>query len=109
MERPEYNDKTHVLTRRILDDGTSEYEVTPLPEEVAIIRSNPDSFREISLIVIRAERDRKLKASDWSVLYDIPMPEEKRLQWLEYRQELRDFPDTCDINNPIWPSMPIGD
>lgn len=106
MNRPEYNDKTHVLTRRILDDGSSEYEVTPLKEEIAIIRSNPDSFREISLRFIRAERDRQLKASDWSVLYDIPMQEDKRLEWLEYRQILRDFPESCDIENPIWPTPP---
>ena len=103
---PTYNDKTHVLTTRILDAGSREYEVTPLKEEVAILRSNPDSFKEISLAYIRAERDRQLKASDWSVLYDIPMQEDKRLEWLEYRQILRDFPESCNIENPIWPIPP---
>ena len=103
---PTYNDKTHVLTTRILDDGSREYEVTPLKEEVAILRSNPDSFREISLAYIRAERDRQLIASVWSVLYDVPMSNSKKEEWLQYRQQLRDFPETCDIENPVWPIPP---
>lgn len=104
--RPEFNDKTHVLTRTIKEDGSSEYEVTPLSEEAAALRSNPDSFRAISLAYVRAERDRRIKTTDWIVLSDIPIDSTKREEWLVYRQQLRDFPETCDPLNPIWPTQP---
>ena len=76
--------------------------------ESVYIAPKPPSNDEL-IKNIRINRNSLLQASDWSVLYDIPMPGEKRLQWLKYRQELRDFPDTCDINNPIWPTMPRGE
>lgn len=76
--------------------------------ESVYIAPKPPSNDEL-IKNIRIKRNSLLQASDWSVLYDIPMPEEKRLQWLEYRQELRDFPDTCDINNPIFPVKPTGE
>lgn len=106
---PEYNNKTHVLTTIIQDNGKRLYEVTPLIEEIAILRSNEDSFKEISMAYIRAERNRLLKDSDWSILSDIPMTDLKRNEWITYRQQLRDFPDNCDITNPIFPVKPTGE
>ena len=76
--------------------------------ESVYIAPEPPSIDEL-IKNIRINRNILLSESDWSVLYDIPMPEEKRLQWLEYRQQLRDFPDNCDINNPIFPVKPTGE
>lgn len=54
---------------------------------------------------LRAERDARLRACDWTVLPDVPEP--TRLAWLTYRQALRDLPDTTtDPFAPIWPTPP---
>ena len=48
-----------------------------------------------------------LKDSDWAVLSDVPMTKQQKINWLEYRQALREiklqagFPD--NIN---WPKKP---
>lgn len=34
------------------------------------------------------------------------MPKNKRAEWSLYKQALRDFPATCDVQNPIWPDVP---
>lgn len=40
---------------------------------------------------MRAIRDQLLVASDWTVLPDSPL---NVTAWVEYRQQLRDFPET---------------
>lgn len=55
---------------------------------------------------IRLERNKLLSLSDWTQLQDNNLSETKRQEWVTYRQELRDFPATCDINNPIFPTPP---
>lgn len=53
---------------------------------------------------IRAERNRRLAESDWTVLGDSPTP---TAAWKVYRQALRDLPaNTTDPFNPVWPTPP---
>ncbi len=48
-----------------------------------------------------------LRDSDWSVLPDVPMYNENRQQWIEYRKQLRDIRlQTGFPKNIIWPSKP---
>jgi hypothetical protein len=61
---------------------------------------------EKALEEIRQKRDVLLKASDYIVAEDIPLDPEVKAQWISYRQALRDFPQTCDPVNPIWPKQP---
>ena len=59
---------------------------------------------EAQWAAIRAERDAKLAASDWTQLSDAPVDD---LVWAAYRQALRDLPQTQ--TNPfsiIWPAIP---
>ena len=44
------------------------------------------------------DRNSLLFASDWTMLPDVPLSEEKRNEWIAYRQQLRDI--TTDINFP---------
>lgn len=53
---------------------------------------------------LRAERDARLTACDWTQLADVP--EETRLAWQPYRQALRDMPETADPFAPEWPTPP---
>lgn len=56
---------------------------------------------------VRADRDRKLAASDWTVLTDSPLTTAKKTEWKTYRTALRNisaaegFPHTME-----WPTEP---
>lgn len=53
---------------------------------------------------VRAERNAKLAACDWTQLADAPVDD---LQWAVYRQALRDLPNSqSDPFNVVWPSTP---
>lgn len=53
---------------------------------------------------LRAERDARLSACDWTQLADVPVA--TREAWQAYRQALRDLPETADPFAPIWPEPP---
>lgn len=55
---------------------------------------------------IRQKRDSLLKESDYVDLPNTPLDPEVKAQWITYRQQLRDFPGTCDPVNPVWPEKP---
>ena len=58
---------------------------------------------------IRAQRDMKIFHTDWAMLPDAPLSAEKRQQYIDYRQALRDITDTVDltvvdsVDKVIWP------
>jgi len=58
------------------------------------------------LATLRAERNRLLTESDKYMLVDYPISEEQREAWKTYRQALRDMPETCGMDNPVWPAAP---
>jgi len=54
--------------------------------------------------IIRSKRDQLIKDSDWTMLPDATV---NQTEWTEYRQILRDIPQTYD--NPedvVWPEPP---
>ena len=53
---------------------------------------------------VRAERDRRLQASDWTQLPDVPLA--TRGAWAAYRQALRDITGQPDPFNIVWPVAP---
>jgi len=56
---------------------------------------------------LRAERNGKLTASDWTALSDCPLTSANQTEWTTYRQYLRDLPaNTSDIDNIVWPTVP---
>jgi len=58
------------------------------------------------LAVIRSKRNVLLAECDWTQIADVPLAIEQKLAWSVYRQSLRDFPETCDPTNPVWPIKP---
>lgn len=57
---------------------------------------------------LRSERDRRLRASDYTQMADYPMDETARLAWASYRQALRDLPETTtDLAAVAWPEPPV--
>jgi hypothetical protein len=56
---------------------------------------------------LRAQRNDRLTASDWTQLQDTHMSTDKQGAWADYRQELRDLPDLItDPTSITWPLKP---
>lgn len=54
---------------------------------------------------LRAERNKRLTASDWTQLNDSPLKDNQN--WLDYRQALRDLPsNTAYPEQVVWPNEP---
>jgi hypothetical protein len=53
---------------------------------------------------VRADRNQRLQATDWTQLADIPA--ETKLLWEPYRQELRDVTNQPDPFSIVWPTPP---
>jgi len=90
-----------VTTKLIHNCETGKITEVELTEEEIAALDPPDKAAWNRL---RAERDRLLAASDWTVLGDSPTP---TAAWKAYRQQLRDLPaNTTDPFNPVWPTPP---
>ena len=56
---------------------------------------------------VRAERDRLLADCDWTQVADAPLTASVKQAWADYRQALRDIPQTQDDPDGIvWPEQP---
>lgn len=61
----------------------------------------------ISLNLIRDKRNYLLKRCDWVVLEGSSVPENKKQEWVTYRQLLRDLPQQyITTGSVIWPETP---
>lgn len=57
-------------------------------------------------INVRRNRNIELSNSDWTQLPDSPLTEEKKQEWVVYRQSLRDITLQPNPFNLIWPTKP---
>jgi hypothetical protein len=60
---------------------------------------------DLSKEMMREERNQLLKESDYTVLPDFPTSNKQA--WLDYRQQLRDFPSVWSVGFPFH-SSPIS-
>ena len=72
--------------------GTDPYEL------IEDLRKTADWFN------VREERNKLLKSTDWITGRDVP--ENTKLKWEKYREELRDITKQLDPKNIIWPTKP---
>lgn len=62
---------------------------------------------QMAAAAVRAERNHRLRESDWSQLADIPPT--TSTAWRRYRQALRDLPDQAGFPLSInWPEPPTN-
>ena len=59
---------------------------------------------ETQWVVVRAERNKLLVASDWTQMPDAP--DANKAAWATYRQALRDITVQADPFNIVWPVAP---
>lgn len=90
--------------------GWNESALGPQPSQTEIDAAMPLAKAAINLAAIRAERDRRLSATDYMATPDYPAPP---AGLAAYRQALRDFPATVDaaaLSRPLdvnalnWPA-----
>ena len=56
---------------------------------------------------LRAERNARLAACDWTQMPDSPLSQAARASWADYRQSLRDLPENAtDPTQVTWPVSP---
>jgi hypothetical protein len=74
-------------------------------EEIAV---NREKKRQLDWIPFREQRDQLLRESDWTQISDYALiSEEEKALWAEYRQALRDLPETYPNSDDIvWPTPP---
>jgi hypothetical protein len=82
---------------QVLEWSGSEYSVRPMTTEERQV------VLDAQWSDIRAERNRRLQASDWTQLQDSPAD---KPAWATYRQELRDVTQQADPFNLVWPIKP---
>lgn len=86
---------------QIINQRTHYFDITDNTVKI-IIKSNEDKWFEI-----RNKRNTLLRESDWTQMPDSPLTNEKKTEWLTYRNNLRSLPQT--FSNPdevIWPNVP---
>jgi hypothetical protein len=76
--------------------------------EVALMDMNESEVTDSQwLTVARWWRNALLSESDWSQVADNSLTEIKKQEWRQYRQTLRDIPNTYeDPKDIIFPDMP---
>lgn len=98
-----YESLTHKLTpvEPYLENGeVFAVTVEPLTEEEIAART------ESQWAKVRADRNAKLAASDWTQLVDTPLTNTEQGEWAVYRQSLRDITNQEDPFNITWPEEP---
>ncbi|WP_102394955.1 phage tail assembly chaperone [Enterovibrio norvegicus] len=57
--------------------------------------------------IIRTRRDLLISKTDWTQVPDCPLSNEKKAEFLAYRQALRDIPQTyTNPDDVVWPTKP---
>ena len=107
----------HVSDKLFIDDDSTEtlyntFESVKVVDGKDVdVKPDKDIFnskwKELLLKDLRAERDRRLAATDWvatrAFTTSTPVPE----TWATYMQALRDLPATTeDPKDPEWPTVP---
>ena len=78
--------------------------MTELSYEEIVETSEPDPRYLTKTMMLRDERDRRLRETDHWAYQDRPTMTDEQIA---YRQALRDITDTYDsINDVVWPTKP---
>ena len=85
-----------------LEDGVEKPPKDEFDEKVS------NFVKTTNVLTLRKQRNRFLDETDKYIVADYPhTTPEKKQEWLDYRQALRDLPTvTEDPANPVWPVPP---
>jgi hypothetical protein len=103
--QPVYDDKTERVAQDSMPTLIENKWVigwTVYPKKQEQIDQEAESQAEL----IRTRRNELLSKCDWTVLVDSPLTEEKKTEWLTYRQELRDISELENFPYVTLPNDP---
>ena len=78
-------------------------ELRPTDEEIALKVKELEAAQPLKQL--REERNDLLMETDYIMVSDYPHTDKQA--WLDYRQALRDLPQTADLTNVEYPTKPI--
>lgn len=93
------------LTSRYCDDLGNYYDTLP----AGVTAEDSPSIAE-ALDLVRNHRDASLLNCDYTQLDDAPLTPAQKDAYRDYRQALRDYPQTIDTDTwsaPPWPEKPV--
>jgi len=92
---------TDIEFDQIINQRTHYFDITDNTVKI-INKSDEDIWFEI-----RNKRNTLLRESDWTQMNDSPLNTEKKNEWLNYRNNLRNLPQTfINPDEVIWPDVP---
>lgn len=96
------------MDKIVIDCQAGTAEPRPLDDaESAQQQADQQAAADAAWTTLRADRDARLAACDWTQLPDTGLSAEDIDAWATYRQALRDLPEhTTDPANPDWPQPP---
>ena len=96
------------MSRQVVNCTTGEVTIEEFTDEeiAAAAKAIEDADKDFSSI--RAQRNARLAATDWTQGADSPLSSSKKTAWATYRQELRDYPSTASKVSELgaWPPEP---
>jgi hypothetical protein len=78
-------------------------ELRPTDEEIALKVKELEAAEPLA--ELREERNELLMETDYIMVSDYPHTNKQA--WIDYRQALRDLPQTADLSNIEYPTKPI--
>ena len=95
-----------VQDNQIRDDNAAARAAADTAYQAAIETAKLDPANQWE--AIRVVRNRLLADCDWTQMPDVPLTEEQKEAWREYRQALRDIPQTfATPDEVVWPSQGV--
>ena len=87
--------------------------VTTPPTEEQVLNKAQELYDGEAMNRLRIHRNILMSNCDWTQGADSPLSDEKKAEWVAYRQALRDLPSTASptldgpfIGNVVWPTEP---
>ena len=98
-----------VFKRSISNDILTVDDVSDAALQAALDGYDHDQFvDDRAWANVRGKRDDLLRDSDWTAVTDTALGEADQTDWEDYRQDLRDIPQTysADVESVVWPDAP---
>ena len=110
---------THLLLNPTLEHIATEQDViksvggkysVDVDTKALVYTADAQNSHHDHIAKLRSQRDRYLKATDWTQLSDCPLTTKQKSSYATYRQQLRDLPaqhsDLEDYAHIVWPTKP---
>jgi len=103
---PSINFKQKIITTYTLNVVNKTCQESYVVEN--LITSEQEELNNRVLVSLRTVRDRYLRMTDFTQLSDSPISDQSKLDFKNFRQQLRVMFDITDITQAVWPTIPTS-